>query len=77
MKDSTEETVSKTKKTFKIPLKPLHLPSLIPTVSPFVPQYHQQRDRNENMQTQIDLAKRAFEDEKIWTQALQKQKEDL
>ena len=38
-------------------------PSLTPQPSPYMPQYIQQKDKNDNMQNQIDNTKRAFEEE--------------
>jgi len=58
--------------------KLLSVPSLpVPQSSQFMPQYLQQKEKNESVQSQIDSAKRAFEEEKARTKALTDQKHQL
>ena len=45
--------------------------------SPISNQYYQQRDKNDSVQNQMDIAKKAFEEEKARSKTLAEQKEQL
>ena len=73
------------KKLIRTPIKDilrarrlLSVPSLpVPQSSQFMPQYLQQKEKNESVQSQIDSVKRPFEEEKARTKALTDQKHQL